>query len=138
VSAKLAILFVWTSSTALVVKLLTAWDALPARVAVHFGLDMQPNGWSSKNALAAMVLVAVLGQAALTTFLLGLGNPPGLIAMMLTVVNVVLVSAFWQVIRYNVNGTPLRALWMFLSVVAVLASIAAVFLGKMMLNYNRR
>lgn len=132
---KLAILFIWTSSTALVVKLLTAWDALPARVAVHFGLDMQPNGWSSKNALAAMVLVAVLGQAALTTFLLlGVGNPPGLIALMLTVVNVVLVSAFWQVIRYNVNGTPLRPLWMFLSVAAVLASVAVVLLGKMMRN----
>lgn len=135
-NARLAILFVWTTSAALVLKLSTVWDQLPGRVAVHFGTDMRPNGWSSKNTLAAIVLVAALGQAALTTLflLLGFGNPPGLIALILTVVNVLVISAFWQVIRYNVNGTPFQPLWMFLSVVAVLASVAAVWLGKMMLN----
>lgn len=134
-NSKLAILFIWATSAALVVKLWTAWDQLPERVATHFGIDMRPNGWSSKNALAAIVVVAALGQAALTTLLLlAVGNFPGLIALILTVVSVVLVSAFWQVIRYNVNGTPFQPLWMFLSVAAVLASVGAVLLGEMILN----
>lgn len=137
-NAKLAIPFIWATTAALVVRLLTAWDQLPARVAVHFGMDMQPNGWSSKNVLAATVLMAVLGQAGLATLLLVRANSAsGWIALVLATVNIALVSAFWQTIRYNVNGAPFQPLWMFLSLIAVFASITAL-MAKLMLNYYRR
>ena len=87
-NARLAIPVIWTLAAALLVKLLTAWGQLPDRVAVHFGMALQPNGWSSKSALAAIVLIAVLGQAALATFvLLRVGSAAGWIAFILVMVN---------------------------------------------------
>jgi Domain of unknown function (DUF1648) len=137
-NARLAIPWIWALAAALVVRLLTAWDQLPSRVAVHFGMAMQPNGWSSRNALAAIVLVAVLGQAALATFvLLRVGSAAGWVALILVMVNVVLVSAFWQTIRYNAEGTPFQPLWMFVPMIVLFASITA-FMGKLMLDYYRR
>lgn len=91
-----AIPVMWTLVGALAVKLLTAWDRLPDRVAVHFGMALQPNGWSSRSGLAAIVLIAMLGQAALATFvLLRVGSAAGWIApATLVMVSVVLVAAF--------------------------------------------
>jgi Protein of unknown function (DUF1648) len=60
-NARLAIPVIGTLAGALLVKLLTAWGQLPDRVAVHFGMAMQPNGWSSKSALAAIVLIGCAG-----------------------------------------------------------------------------
>lgn len=137
-NAKLVIPLIWTTSAALVLKLVTAWDELPSRVAVHFGTDMRPNGWSSKNVLAAIVVLAVVGQAALATFvLLHVHGAPLAIPLVLVMVNIALVSAFWQTIRYNATGAPFQPLWMFLSLIAVFAFIT-VFMGKVMLNYYRR
>lgn len=137
-NAKLAIALIWTTSAALVLKLVNAWDQLPERVAVHFGTDMQPNGWSSKNTLGAMVVLVAAGQAALATFvLLRVRGLPVVVTLVMVVVNVALVSAFWQTIRYNATGAPFQPLWMFLSLIAVFASIAA-FMGRMMVNYYRR
>jgi hypothetical protein len=137
-NARLAIPVIWTLAAALLVKLLTAWGQLPDRVAVHFGMALQPNGWSSKSALAAIVLIAVLGQAALATFvLLRVGSAAGWIALILVLVNTVLVCAFWQTINFNLEGTPFQPLGMFVSLIALFASIA-VFMGKLMLEYYRR
>lgn len=137
-NAKLAIALIWTTSAALLLKLLTAWDQLPERVAVHFGTDMQPNGWSSKNTLAAMVVLVAAGQAALATFvLLRLRNVPVALTLVLVAVNIALVSAFWQTIRFNATGAPFQPLWMFLLLIAVFASIA-VLMSRLMVNYYRR
>lgn len=137
-NAKLAIALIWTTSAALVLKLVNAWDQLPERVAVHFGTDMQPNGWSSKNTLGAMVVLVAAGQAALATFvLLRLRNVPVAVTLVLVAVNIALVSAFWQTIRFNATGAPFRPLWMFLSLTAVFGLVMVV-MGKLLLNYYRR
>jgi uncharacterized membrane protein len=137
-NARLAIPVIWTLAAALLVKLLAAWGQLPDRVAVHFGMALQPNGWSSKSALAAIVLIALLGQAALATFvLLRVGSAAGWIALILMLVSSVLVCAFWQTINFNAEGTPFQPLGMFVSMIVLFASIA-VFMGKLMLNYYRR
>jgi hypothetical protein len=47
------------------------------------------------------------------------------------------VSAFWQTIRYNAEGTPFQPLWMFVPMIVLFASITA-FMGKLMLDYYRR
>jgi uncharacterized membrane protein len=137
-STKLAIPVIWILVAALLMKLLAAWDQLPDRVAVHFGMALQPNGWSSKSALAAIMLIAVLGQAALATFvLLHVGSAAGWIAFIQVMVSAVLVCAFWQTINVNAEGTPFQPLGMFASMIVLFASIA-VFMGKLMLDHYRR
>ncbi len=137
-NAKFAIPLIWTLAGALALKLLVAWDQLPQRVAVHFGMAMQPNGWSSKSGLAAILLIAMLGQAALATFvLLRVGSAAGWIAAILVLVSAVLVGAFWQTINYNTSGTPFQPLWILVPMIALFASIA-VFVGKVAFDYSRR
>jgi uncharacterized membrane protein len=115
-NARLAIPVIWTLAAALLLKLRMAWDQLPDRVAVHFGMALQPNGWSSKSALAAIMLIAVLGQAALATFvLLHVGSAAGWIAFIQVMVSAVLVCAFWQAINFNAEGTRFQPLGMFVS-----------------------
>jgi hypothetical protein len=134
---RLVIPVIWALTGALLVKLLATWNRLPDRVAVHFGTTMQPNGWSSKTALAAVVLVAVPGQAALATFLLlHVGSAATVpFAMVQLVVNVVLVSVFWQTIHYNVAG-HMRPMWIFVPLIAVFA-FAATFLVKLVFDVYR-
>ena len=119
-----AILMIWLLSGAVLVKLWTAWPRLPDRVATHFGLSLQPDGWSSKGKLAAVILIAVLGQAVLATFVLlhmaGAAWPTGLIML---VVNVVLVSVFWQTINYNAEGTRFRPAWILGPLILLLAAM---------------
>ena len=136
-TAKLVLSVIWILSGALVVKLLGVWERLPDRVAVHFGMAMQPNGWSSKSGLAAIVLIAVLGQAALATFvLLRVGSAAGQIAPVLVLVNFVLVSAFWQTLNYNVEGARFQPLWLFVPLILLFASLT-LFTVKLMLDFYR-
>ena len=129
-NTKLVIPAIWILAGTLVIKLWTAWNQLPDRVAVHFGISMQPNGWSSKNALAATVLLAVLGQASLATWLiLYISSASGMIAVIQLVVSAVLVSAFWQVINYNTRGTPFQAMWVLVPVVLLFAGITVFLLN---------
>jgi hypothetical protein len=137
-NVRLAIFVIWTLTCALLFKLVGAWNQLPDRVAVHFGAAMQPNGWSSRSALAAIVLCAVVGQASLATWLiLRVGSTAGMTAPILVLVNAVLVAAFWQTIKYNAEGTPFQALWMFVPMIVLFGSIT-LFMVKLMLNYYRR
>jgi uncharacterized membrane protein len=39
--------------------LLTIWDNLPDRVAIHFGLDGEPNGWSGKTSVLFLPTIGV-------------------------------------------------------------------------------
>jgi hypothetical protein len=70
VNARLAIPVIWGLAGALLLKLWSDWSELPERVAVHFGLAMQPSGWSSRNTMAVSVVLVVVGQAALATWLI--------------------------------------------------------------------
>lgn len=135
-NTRVVIPVIWTLTGALLIKLAAAWPRLPDRVATHFGANLQPNGWGSKGALAAMILVAVPGQAALATFVLlrvgGAASPAGLI---LLVVNVVLVSAMWQTVNYNVDGRRFEPVWMFGPIIVLLATMV---LARWLFHYYRR
>ena len=123
-NTSVAILMIWLLSGAVLVKLWTAWPRLPDRVATHFGLSLQPDGWRSKGKLAAVILIAVLGQAALATFvLLRVVGAAGPIELIMLVVNIVLVSAFWQTINYNVDGTRFQAAWILGPLILLLAGM---------------
>lgn len=131
---------IWALTGALLIKLAAVWPRLPGRVATHFGasLLLQPNGWSSKGALAAMILVAVLGQATLATLvLLRVGSAASPAGLILLLVNVVLVSAMWQTVNYNADGARFEPVWMFGPIIVLLATITLV-LARGLFHYDRR
>jgi Protein of unknown function (DUF1648) len=130
VNAKLAIPVIWALAAALFLRLLSAWDELPSRVAVHFGISMQPNGWRSKRAMAWMVLLVVGGQAALATWLImNFGQASGMIAPVQLAVTTVLVCVFWQMISFNLSGQRFRAIWIVMPLLLMLGLIAFAALG---------
>jgi hypothetical protein len=137
VNARLAIPVIWGLAGALLLKLWSDWSELPERVAVHFGLAMQPSGWSSRNTMAVSVVLVVVGQAALATWLiLRVGSIANVMAVIQLVVSVVLVSAFWQMINFNAKGLPFRAAWI-LAPMALLFAAITVFLVSMLFRYAR-
>jgi hypothetical protein len=135
-NSKLVIPVIWGLAGALVVKLWGAWSRLPDRVAVHFDVAMQPNGWSSKSTLATSILLAVLGQASLATWLILRVNSAAIVALIQLVVSVVLACAFWQVLNYNAMGKPFRGMWVLVPTVLLLAGIT-VFLLSLLFRYYR-
>lgn len=128
--AKLAISAVWILASALLFRLLSVWNQLPERVAVHFGISMQPNGWGRKSILALLMVVIAVGHAAFTTWLI-LAHAHGNGIFMATQLGAaaVLFSVFWQTITFNISGKPLKTIWIVLPVLLIAASIAAVLLG---------
>jgi hypothetical protein len=135
---KLAIPVIWAMDAALLLRLWTAWDRLPERVAVHFGMSLQPNGWSSRNALLIIVIAVAAGQSALATWLiLRVGGSIGLIVPMQLLISFTLVSAFWQVISYNAGGKPFDPLWVIGPLVLLFGAITVFMLGMLFRFYRR-
>jgi hypothetical protein len=100
-------------------------------VAVHFGFDMQPNGWSGKAGFAATALGPALGEAALASWILvRLGSSAGLAGLVLLAVNLVMICVFWQMINYNTRGTPFRSRWVLLPLIMLFAVVAAVVISQ--------
>ncbi|HEY1526131.1 MAG TPA: DUF1648 domain-containing protein [Candidatus Angelobacter sp.] len=131
--AKLAISVIWTLAAALLLRLLRVWDELPERVAVHFGISMQPNGWSRRSTMALLVVLVVVGHAALATWMiLTLGPAGGIAAAIHLVTATVFFSVFWQMITFNIEGKPLKAIWIILPVLLVVGSIAALLSGTLL------
>ena len=128
--AKLAISAVWILASALLFRLLSVWDQLPERVAVHFGRSLQPDGWSRKSIMAWLVVLIIVGHATFTTWLVlthGQGN--GMLATIQLVTATVFFSVFWQMITFNTEGRPLKAVWIILPVLLILGLIAALLSG---------
>ena len=65
--AKLAISVVWILAAGLLFRLLSVWDELPERVAVHFGVTLRPDGWASRSTMAVLIFLVVVGHATLST-----------------------------------------------------------------------
>lgn len=130
--AKLAIPVIWGLAVALFIHLFRVWNELPQRVAVHFGASMQPNGWSSRSSMAVLMILAVVGHAVLATCLIvSFGSRAGIIAPIHMIVATVLVSAFWQMINFNAEGTPFQAIWMVVPVLLVVAVVSVLLLGTL-------
>ncbi|HEY2171503.1 MAG TPA: DUF1648 domain-containing protein [Candidatus Angelobacter sp.] len=130
--AKLAISTIWILASALLFRLLSVWDQLPERVAVHFGRSMQPDGRGHKSIMAWLIVLLVVGHAILTTWLLlmhGQGN--GMLAVIQLATATVFFSIFWQMISFNTQGKPLKAVWIILPVLLIVGSIAASLSGTL-------
>lgn len=127
--SKLAIAAIWTMGAALLIRLMNLWDQLPQRVAVHFGIAMQPNGWASRSTMALLMVLVVIGHAVLATWLIlnFSGRGPMIGAIQMTV-SAVVVSAFWQMLNFNAQGKPFQSLWIVISVLLMVALIAVLLL----------
>ena len=67
---QVAIFTIWMPCGVALVKLGTAPPKPPHRVATHFGLSLLLDRKRSEGGLAAILVIAVLGQAAPATFVL--------------------------------------------------------------------
>lgn len=137
-TAKLAIPIIWGMNAAVLLRLWNVWDRLPQRVAVHFGMSLQPNGWSSKGGMLGMTIAVMLGHALLASLLiLRVGGAVGLMAPVQLLVSLTLVCAFWQMISYNADGQPFQPLWVIAPVVLLFATITVFMLGLLFRFYRR-
>ena len=126
VIARLAISIIWILASALLFRLLSVWDELPERVAMHFGVSLQADGWARKSTLAFVTVPVVLGHAVLTTWLvLAHAQGSGNLAVIQLGTSAVLFSVFWQTITFNISGKPLKVIWIVLPVLLIVGCIAA-------------
>jgi hypothetical protein len=92
----------------------TVWNELPARMASHFGVAGQPNGWMSRETLVIFSLVLLTFLLAAFTWALTRVRKPDALAWsllaMFYVVMGVLVSVNCSVLKFNLYGHPLNIL----------------------------
>lgn len=131
--AKLSLATIWTLAAAVLIRLMSVWDQLPPRVAVHFGIAMQPNGWSSRSAMALLVALVLIGHAVLATWLIvNFGRQSELIGLIQMAVSLVIVSAFWQMISFNAEGKPFQSIWILVPVLLMVGLILTLLFGGLL------
>ena len=121
----------WLALPAIGVMYGLAWDQMPARVATHFGLNQQPNGWMSREgsltfSLALAALFAVIGSLVLSRIKQPDPASWALLAFFY-VIQWTLLYANYSIIGFNVQGRPVNATP--LVVVVGLAAVALVVLA---------
>lgn len=130
--ATVAIAVIWMLAAALLFRLLSVWDELPERVAVHFGITLRPDGWASRSTMAVLMFFVMVGHAALSTWLVftRVSADPMVSAIQLATATVFF-SAFWQAITFNISGKPLKAIWIVLPMLFVVGSAGVLVTGAL-------
>ncbi|MGC2186689.1 MAG: DUF1648 domain-containing protein [Terriglobales bacterium] len=90
----------------------SVWDQLPARMATHFGVSGQPNGWMTREtSLIFAMVVTTLVLVALTWALTRVRQPDVLAWSLLAMLYVVMGALFSinvAMLNYNLYGGPLN------------------------------
>jgi hypothetical protein len=132
VIAKLAISVVWILAAGLLLRLLSVWDGLPKRVAVHFGVSLRPDGWANRSTMAVLMFLAVIGHAALSTWLVfARVSADPMVSTIQMATATVFFSVFWQAITFNISGKPLKVIWIVLPVLFVAGSVGVLVTGAL-------
>ncbi|MGA8104005.1 MAG: DUF1648 domain-containing protein [Candidatus Acidiferrales bacterium] len=95
----------WIGAAALMAKFVSSWNELPERIATHFGLSGEPNGWMNKAPLAAVMIVVVLVLCGSTIPVMSTDarkSDTAIFALLLSAAAVV--GGFWEMIDYNLSG----------------------------------
>lgn len=109
----------WIGTAALMAKFVSSWNELPERVATHFGISGEPNGWMNKGPLAAvMVVVAGVLCGSTIPVMSAEGKSDGAIFTLLLSAAAV-VGGFWEMIDYNVTGEKFSILRAMLPLIGV-------------------
>jgi hypothetical protein len=102
----------WLALPLTVFQFWTVWNQLPARMASHFGVTGQPNGWMSRESLVIFSLGLLTFLLATFTWALTRVRKPDPLAWslltMFYVVFGVLLRVNSSVLNYNLYGHPLN------------------------------
>jgi uncharacterized membrane protein len=89
----------------------SVWDQLPTRMATHFGVSGQPNGWMPRETSLIFALVVTVLVLAALTWTLTRVRKPDVLAWSLVAMLYVLMGALFNinesVLNYNIDGRPL-------------------------------
>jgi len=109
---QISIALLWATLPAIRLQFAEAWDRLPARMAIHFGVNGQPNGWAPRETAMWFMLGLVTGMLVTATIvLLRVRKPDGLAYALLGLFYVIMIMLYRVsagMIAYNVNGSPLN------------------------------
>jgi hypothetical protein len=123
----------WLALPLTALQFWTVWNRLPARMASHFGVAGEPNGWMSPEALLifSLVLVALL-LATFTWVLTRIRKPDPLawsLLAMFYVAIAVLASVNSSVLNYNLYSRPLNIVPEMILVAFAALVVIAIALG---------
>lgn len=102
----------WLALPITVIMYARAWQELPVRLATHFNLANQPNGWMSREGSLVFLLVMIGFVAGLATLILWrIRRPDAAAWALLLLFYVILGTLLWAgeaIIAYNVHARPVN------------------------------
>lgn len=123
----------WLAVPVAALRLLTVWHRLPPRLATHFDLAGNPNGWMPPNTFLLFILVSVAVTAAIATFAMMRASQPDASAWTLLgflyVVTSILYGAADGIVNYNLYGRGVHVLPFLVAGFGSLFVLLVVYLG---------
>jgi hypothetical protein len=105
------VLLMWLALPGAVWDYSRVWDQLPARMAVHFDANWQPNGWTSREGVLELglgIMVVMLGLSTVTTLMIEALKPSAAWAALLLAY--VSVGFCWygnySLVKFNLPAKP--------------------------------
>ena len=126
----------WLSLPVMVLLFGSVWQQLPSRVATHFDLAGQPNGWMTREEAVVVLLGVATAVLITTTWVLSRVTEMDATAWGLIALGYIIQSALiWagqSIIDYNVHGKPLHP-----GPILLIGILAAVLLIMLSLGTRR-
>jgi hypothetical protein len=124
---------IWVAVPAMAGMYAVSWKELPARLATHFDLANDPNGWMSREASLTFSLVMGIFIAGLTTLILSRVKRPDPAAWALLVLFYVIMGTLLYaedaVIAYNVHGRPVNVTPVLVTGISAAVFVVIIALG---------
>ncbi len=126
-------LALWLAVPVAALRLLTVWDRLPMRLATHFDIAGQPNGWMSPDGFVIFILVATACTAGIATYAMVRASQPDLSAWTLLgffyVVTGILYGAADAIVNYNLYGRGVHVVPYLIAGFGSLFVVLVVYMG---------
>lgn len=135
-SRRILALVPWILLPLLVAGYLTVWNELPARMATHFDVTGQPDGWMGRGLFLVFSTVFLLFELGIFTLILTtkykeMAPPVMLIAFYFFIAGEA--ALLWQVTLHNIHGAGIAWLWVL--AVGITASLVPSF--ALLMNRQR-